>query len=293
MLSHDTAQWRAIELLFEANLCNNGKDMMHITMLGTGNALVTACYNTCFVVHDGDKKMLVDGGGGSQILTQLEKADIGLSGIHDVFVTHRHIDHLLGIIWVIRIISQRMNKGCFDGNVQIYAHRELIDLMQQMCAMLLQAKQTKYIGDRICFVPVEDGETRTIIGHACTFFDTHSTKTKQFGFCMELDDGKKLTCCGDEPCHPLAEKYVCGSQWLLHEAFCLYEQADKYRPYEKNHSTVKDACELAERLNVRNLVLYHTEDDNIRMRKVLYYAEGSRYYHGRLLIPDDLEIISL
>ena len=39
---------------------------MHITMLGTGNALVTKCYNTCFVIRDGNAKMLIDGGGGSQ-----------------------------------------------------------------------------------------------------------------------------------------------------------------------------------------------------------------------------------
>ena len=38
---------------------------MNITMLGTGNAMVTECYNTCFVLEDGDKHLLVDGGGGN------------------------------------------------------------------------------------------------------------------------------------------------------------------------------------------------------------------------------------
>lgn len=47
---------------------------MKITMLGTGNALVTECYNTCFVISDGDKNFLVDGGGGSAILKQLKHA---------------------------------------------------------------------------------------------------------------------------------------------------------------------------------------------------------------------------
>lgn len=28
---------------------------MNITMLGTGNAMVTECYNTCFVLQDGEK----------------------------------------------------------------------------------------------------------------------------------------------------------------------------------------------------------------------------------------------
>ena len=80
---------------------------------------------------------------------------------------------------------------------------------------------------------------------------------------------------------------------MLHEAFCLYSQADIYKPYEKHHSTVKDACEVAEELGVRNLLLYHTEDHNIAMRKELYAAEGQACFTGTLWIPDDLESIEL
>lgn len=262
-------------------------------MLGTGNALVTECYNTCFVIQDKQHVLLVDGGGGSFLLTQLKEIGVDISSIHDIFVTHRHIDHIMGIVWIIRIIAQSMNKKKYEGETRIYAHDELIALIRQLCSMLLQSKQTKYIDDRIHLIPVSDGETQNIIGHNITFFDIHSTKTKQFGFSLEMDNGEKLTCCGDEPCSSFAEKYVEGSRWLLHEAFCLFEDADIYKPYEKNHSTVKDAAELAERLHVKNLLLYHTEDDHIQMRKSLYTAEGSRYFGGRIMVPDDLETIQL
>ena len=47
---------------------------MNITMLGTGNAMVTECYNTCFVLQDGEKHLLVDGGGGNTLLRQLQQA---------------------------------------------------------------------------------------------------------------------------------------------------------------------------------------------------------------------------
>ena len=47
---------------------------MNITMLGTGNAMVTECYNTCFVLQDGEKHLLVDGGGGNTLLRQLKQA---------------------------------------------------------------------------------------------------------------------------------------------------------------------------------------------------------------------------
>ena len=31
---------------------------MNLTLLGTGNAQVTECYNTCFVLEEGGKHML-------------------------------------------------------------------------------------------------------------------------------------------------------------------------------------------------------------------------------------------
>ncbi len=111
---------------------------------------------------------------------------------------------------------------------------------------------------------------------------------------LDLGDGRKLTCCGDEPYNDREEKqYAADSDWLLHEAFCLDGQADIFHPYEKHHSTVKDACELAERLHVKNLLLYHTEDKNIDRRQELYRAEGEQYFTGKLYIPEDMDVIEL
>ncbi len=78
-------------------------------------------------------------------------------------------------------------------------------------------------------IPVSDGEQRQILGMDVTFFDIHSTKAKQFGFTAVLSDGRRLTCCGDEPFHPLCAPYVENSAWLLHEAFCLYEDRDRFK----------------------------------------------------------------
>ena len=83
--------------------------------------------------------------------------------------------------------------------------------------------------------------------------------------------------------------YAKGSEWLLHEAFCLYSDRDIWNPYEKHHSTVKDACELAEKLGVKNLLLYHTEDRRIQERKRLYTEEGSKYFSGNIYVPDVLQ----
>ncbi|MCF0114266.1 MAG: MBL fold metallo-hydrolase [Erysipelotrichaceae bacterium] len=266
---------------------------MKLIMLGTGNAVVTRIYNTCFVLEEDGKCMLVDGGGGNGILTQLQRAHLSCQNIHTIFVTHKHIDHLLGIIWIIRLITSGMSRGNYVGDVVIYAHDEVIEILLQLCKGTLQENQLEWIGKRLHFVEVKDGECYELMGHKTTFFDIHSTKAKQFGFSMMLNDTDKLTCCGDEPYHECEEEYVKGSKWLLHEAFCLYSEREVFNPYKINHSTVKDACELAEKMKIDNLILYHTEEKNIEHRKSLYTKEGRMSYSGNLFVPDDLEVFEL
>lgn len=265
---------------------------MNITMLGTGHAVVTKCYNTCFVVSDGPRRMLVDGGGGSGLLERLKSCGIDWRDLREIFVTHRHMDHIMGILWMVRLICQGMNRGGYDGDAVIYGHDESINAIETMARCLLTPKDTKFIGDRLKLVTVEDGQTVSMIGRDVTFFDMHSPKVRQFGFTTDTPGGR-LVCLGDEPYNDAVKQYAAGCGWLMHEAFCLHAQADKYKPYEKQHSTAKDAAEHAESLGVKNLIMYHTEDDNISGRKALYTAEGREHFSGNIYVPDDLETIEL
>ena len=82
-----------------------------LILLGTGNATVTKCFNTCFAIKTGEEYFLVDTGGGNGIMTQLEKAGIPMESIHEIFMSHEHTDHLLGLIWLIRMIATKMKPG--------------------------------------------------------------------------------------------------------------------------------------------------------------------------------------
>lgn len=44
---------------------------------------------------------------------------------------------------------------------------------------------------------------------------------------------------------------------------------------------------------MKNLLLWHTEDKNIRKRKSLYKKEAKKYYKGNVYVPYDREIIEL
>ena len=266
---------------------------MEITMLGTGNALAAKCYNTCFVLSENNRHLLVDGGGGNTVLDQLHQANLPWNGIRDIFVTHKHIDHILGIVWMMRIICQHMNQEQYEGEAYIYGHDEVIAILYNLAHTLLPKTHNRFVGNRLHLVTVQDGEMWEIIGKKFTFFDIRSSKTKQYGFTMDFGNGEKLTCCGDEPYRECMHAYAQDSKWLLHEAFCLHSQADIYKPYEKSHSTVKDACLAAQELHVENLLLYHTVDNYMGNRKDLYLAEGRQYFQGNIYVPEDLDLLVL
>ncbi len=262
---------------------------MKLTMLGTGNAAVINCFNTCFVIEDEGKYFLVDTGGGNTLIKQLKAVNINPKEIKEVFITHRHSDHITGVIWLVRSWVQAMSKGKYEGEVHVYGHEEVINILNNFTKLLFPDDWEKVINKQLFFIEVKDGEKKLINDKVVTFFDIQSTKAKQFGFSMELPNGKKLTCCGDEPYKECEQQYVKDSEWLLTEAFCLYGDRDKYHPYEISHSTVKDACEIAERLNVKILNLYHTEESDLANRKVKYTTEGKEYFSGNLFVPNDLE----
>ncbi|MDD3339713.1 MAG: MBL fold metallo-hydrolase [Lachnospiraceae bacterium] len=266
---------------------------MKLTILGTGNAMVTECFNTCFALSEEHMHFLVDTGGGNRIMKVLKDAAIPVEDIHDIFLTHEHIDHLLGIIWLIRLVGTKMNQGKYQGTLRIYCHSDLVKTVETIAGLTIQKKVTKHLHKDIVFVPLESGDTKEILGCPVTFFDIHSTKAKQYGFTMMLPNQTKFTCVGDEPYNEADYEYVKDSDWLMHEAFCLYGEADRFKPYEKHHSTVREACQVAEQLQVPNLILYHTEETHLKDRKELYSREGRTYYHGNLYVPYDMEAFQL
>lgn len=91
------------------------KYMEKIILLGTGSASSIKFYNACFVLQKGKENMLIDGGGGINILEQLDKANIPIESIHNIFVTHNHIDHIIGIIWIIRKLANNILFGNKKG----------------------------------------------------------------------------------------------------------------------------------------------------------------------------------
>ena len=294
-----------------------------ITMLGTGNATVSQIYNTCFVLQTSSTLMLVDAGGGNGILSQLKKVNVQISDIHHLFVTHAHTDHVLGVIWVIRMVAQC--KG-YEGLLHVYGNDKVMKVIKTIIDMILAKKQLAKVAERVVFHQLEDGDCFEVGDMKLECFDIQSTKEKQFGFRAELPGTSEdnvsedktasdyasedkaasdkaasenhakplvLACLGDEPYNEQNRRYIEGADWMMCEAFCLYADRDTFKPYEKCHSTALDAGKLAEELGVKNLILYHTEEKTLATRKENYTREAAENFKGRIFVPDDLEVIEL
>lgn len=264
-----------------------------IIMLGTGNAIATKCYNTCFILRMDKTILLVDAGGGNGILTQLEKASIRLTDIHDMFITHAHTDHILGAVWIIRMVIHQMKDKEYDGVFTVYSHDKALKTLDCICRMTLPETDLAFLEKAVMFHELKDKDVFRIGSTDFQCFDILSTKEKQFGFCTRFSDNVKLVCLGDEPYNEINRHYVENADWLLCEAFCLYEERNVFKPYEKHHSTALEAGVLANKLNIKNLLLYHTEDKNLKTRRESYMLEAAQNFRGRIFIPNDLEIIPL
>ncbi len=262
-------------------------------ILGTGTANVSKYVNTSCVLDDGKELFLTDGTGGTDILHSFDRLHLDWRRLHHAFLSHEHTDHFLGMVWVIRMIAEYLELDDYEGDFFLYGHSEVLDKMKAVCRMILKKRSQDFLDRRIFFVPVFDHEEKKILDYTFTFFDIESRKARQYGYHLEWADGTRLVFAGDEPLSANGERYCRQADWLLQEAFCLYDEEPLYHAYQYSHQTVKEAAQIAERNQVKNLLLWHTEDGTYGKRRELYTREAAEYYHGRIWIPDDGDLIEL
>ena len=231
--------------------------MQKIIMLGTGHGFVYNCYNTCFLLQNDDEYFLIDTGGSAHIVQNLEKLNINLNKIHNIFISHSHTDHILGLFWLLKRITGMVYSGKYDEKLNIYCNDEVANAIKNIYPNLFPDVYVEEIDRYLKVIVLQNNETKKITN-------------RLYGFETILDNNKKLVFLGDETCNPLLYDRIKNSDYVMHEAFCLDSEQDIFKPYEKKHSTVKSVCENFANLNIKNLILYHTEDTHLANRKELY-----------------------
>lgn len=266
--------------------------MAKLIMLGTGNGGTLDLYNTCFVIQNSNGNFLIDLGGSIEIIKRLEQAKIDYKSIEHIFVSHSHTDHILGLFWYFKKISQVIKHENSLQKRNVYCNDVVFETIKEVSKYILPKSLMDLIYQNFNFIVLNDGDEYLINGVLYKFFDIHAKGTKQFGFMCNIND-KQLAFLGDETLNPSLYHTIQNFDYVMHEAFCLESEENIFHAYEKNHSTTKSVSEIMNRLNIKNLILYHTEDSHKEKRKELYTLEAQRYFKGKIFVPNDLEVIDI
>lgn len=265
--------------------------MQKIIMLGTGSGGTIDTYNTCMVIKDEKSNLIVDTGGSVEIVRRLKLVGIGLEDVHNIFITHSHTDHILGLIWLLKKMN-RLFMSDREVNLNIYCNDVVYEAIKGVCGFTLPDVLTESILNKVNFIVLNDGDKCNINGIEYEFFDIHAKGTKQFGFECKLN-GKKFIYLGDETLKEELKERVREADYVTHEAFCLDAEENKFHAYEKNHSTALSAAKAMNELKVKNIILYHTEETHGVERKELYTKEAQSVFEGHVIVPNDMEEIEI
>jgi ribonuclease Z len=297
---------------------------LDLVFLGTAGSMPTAQRApTALLVRRGGDKLLFDCAEGTQ--RQLLRSAIGLAELEEVFVTHFHADHVLGLPGMFKTFALRGR----DRELIVYGPRGLVDLLTSLKRVV--GKLTY----ELRLVELEPGDVLERDGYRLgTFAAAHgvaslgwslieATRPGRFdveganslgipngpergalqrGEAVTLTDGRtiqpeevlgaprpgrKVVITGDTaPSEEIVEA-AWGADVLVTEATFSDEERD--RAEETRHQTAVQAAEVARRAEVGMLVLTHLS--------ARYFgpeiAREARDIFPETVVPRDFDVIEV
>ena len=266
---------------------------LDVVFLGTAASMPTAQRGpAALLVRRGSERLLFDCGEGTQ--RQLQRSAIGLPDLHEIFLTHFHADHFLGLPGMLKTFALR---GRDETPLTVYGPRGLRELFARLRPFVgrlpypltiveLEAGERLERGD-YAIEPFSVEHGPDALGYALVEperpgrFDVAAADALgvpsgpdrgqlQAGEDVTLESGRtvtpvevlgeprpgrKLVFTGDTAPSPLVVQAAHGAELLVHEATFLAEEAERAR--ETMHSTAAEAAEVARLAQVRLLALTH------------------------------------
>jgi ribonuclease Z len=265
---------------------------LDLVFLGTAGSMPTGRRSpTALLLRRGGDRLLIDCAEGTQ--RQLMRSNVGLLELREVFLTHYHADHYLGLPGMLKTFALRGR----DLPITIYGPRGLVDLFAALRRIFgkltyqyelveLQPGDVLDRGEyRIVTFKVDHGVPA--LGYALVEeprpgrFDVATADALgvppgpergrlQSGEAIALADGsvvtpdqvlgppragRKVLISGDTAPSLGYLDLAQGAELLVHEAtFC---EEERERAQETSHSTAREAAQLAKAAGVRMLALTH------------------------------------
>jgi ribonuclease Z len=266
---------------------------LDLLFLGTSASMPTAQRApAAFLVRRGGEKLLFDCAEGTQ--RQLQRSIVGLPDIEEIFLTHLHADHFLGLPGMLKTFALR---GRGEPGVTVHGPQGAKDLFTKLRPFLGRLPYPLTVVELDPGASVERGEYRVetfavdhgvpALGYALVEherpgrFDVDAADALgvppgrergmlQGGEPVTLSDGRvitpdavlgpgrpgrKVVLTGDTAPSPGVVQAAHNADVLVHEA--TFAADEKERARETLHSTAAEAAEVARLADVRLLALTH------------------------------------
>jgi ribonuclease Z len=281
------------------------------------------------LVRRGGDRLLFDCGEGTQ--RQLVRS-IGLIELEEVFLTHFHADHVLGLPGMLKTFSLRQR----ERPLTVYGPRGLRDLFRLLQPIVgrptfplelvelkandeldrdgyrIAAYATDHAPGSIGYALVED--PRPGVFDPARANELGVTPGPDFGRLQsgetvdgvrpdqvmgEPRRGRKLVIAGDTAPCAMTRLVAWEADLLVHEATFLEDEAD--RAAETRHSTAREAGELAGQARVQMLALTHVSPrygghelrDEARAAFAAALSEDAHVAPQRVIVPRDFDRVEI
>ena len=297
---------------------------LDVVFIGTSGSTPTARRApAATLLRRGGERLLVDCGEGTQ--RQLLRSDVGLVDLEEIFLTHFHADHFLGLPGMLKTFGLRGR----ELPLTIYGPRglgELVDALRRIFGRLtfpseivelaegdvlardgyeLRVVGVRHTGASIGYALVEHerpGRFDVARADALGVPPGPARGALQRGEPVTLEGGavvgpadvlgpprpgRKLVLTGDTAPVDSVVEAAEGADLLVHEATFCEDEADRAR--ETEHSTAREAAEVARDAGVKLLALTHISNR---------YGGGdvereARETFARTVVPRDFDVIEI
>jgi ribonuclease Z len=266
-----------------------GSDEMRVTLLGTGTPFPNAeRFGSAILVQVAEKKLLFDCGRGAVI--RMTQADVSPKDIHDLFLTHLHSDHVVGIpdLWLtgwflgrsepLRIWGPEGTSSMAEHLVQAFAFDVHI---RQTAPDPLPGKGVEINAKEIAQGEIyNDGSTRV-----SAFLVDHGTVKPAFGYRVD-SGGHSVVISGDTKfCQNLVD-FAKSADCLIHAAWSAGWK-NSTPPSKRSIASAEDAGRVFAIVKPKLGLVYHYKDQESLSDAV------RKEYNGPFVIARDLLLINI
>jgi ribonuclease Z len=250
-----------------------------VICLGTGDPLNAERAQTCVAVRLPDEEsILFDVSSGTVVLGRLRAAGLPLEGIHHLFVSHRHFDHVGGLAPLLISMAPLP-----EAHLTVHALPETLSALRDLLALTIPGVEG-WLGNRLRWRELALEEPTSAGNTGVTPFAVdHSVEC--VGYRIARGDSTAVFAADTRPCQSVVE-HARGTDLLIHEAYGTVGEAEA--AHFRGHSTAADAGAVARDAGADRLVLTHFRAGRFADPERLA-AEAGKVFGGPVEAARDLD----